>query len=95
MQYDLKYKEHCFDIEIAASRNNFRKYSFTRGNGFLYGCVKAFYNCAFRQSEQQMTGIGRLLYDNKSSGHGFSTRYGNSAFAPPLFIGGKHERRIL
>ena len=88
MQYDLKYKEHCFDIEIAASRNNFRKYSFTRGNGFSHRCVKAFYNSNLRY-------VTRLMYDNKSSGHGFSTRYGNPPFGPPLFIGGKHERRVL
>ena len=93
MQYDLNFFKSSFHER--ASRNYFREYSFTRGNGFTHSCVRVFYNCAFRQSEQQMTDIGRLMHDNKSSGHGFSTRYGNPPSAPPLFKGGKHERRIL
>ena len=77
-----------FDGGASTYWNLYRKYSCTRGNGFSHRCVKAFYN-------SNLGFVTRLMYDNKSSGHGFSTRYGNSAFAPPLFIGGNHERRLL
>ena len=77
-----------FDGGSSTYWNLYRKYSFTRGNGFSHRCVKAFNN-------SNLGFVTRLMYDNKSSGHGFSTRYGNPPSAPPLFIGGNHERRIL